>query len=283
MINEALSYSENGLLNRVLFFASSNDINIYVEDAGKEYEYETIFMRLLGDKFKISKIFPMGGKSGVERAFKEYGLKREEKYNIYIVDGDFDVLLEKKMILSPNYIYLKKYNIESYYIDKEAVVSYMVGKLKKQRAQVEDIIKYDEWENDTYTKLQALFLCYLIVQKKIPEQANVGESEYSYLDRNGCVDMGKINKYEEKIKQRMQNYDNIYRKYMKKFNTELRGDASNLVCGKYVFASLIQYLRQCTNKRIREEDFKYYLISKFEIHKLDYIKERIIQVCQATV
>ena len=34
------------------------------------------------------------------------------------------------MIENPNYIYLEKYNIESYYIDEMAVLRFMAGKMK---------------------------------------------------------------------------------------------------------------------------------------------------------
>ena len=45
-----LKYSDDALLARVLFLASSKELNIFVEDEGKEYEYEEIFERLLPPK-----------------------------------------------------------------------------------------------------------------------------------------------------------------------------------------------------------------------------------------
>ena len=105
-------------------------------------------------------------------------------------------------------------------------------------------------------------------------------SEYKYLDEKGCIDEGKISAYVEVVKNQVPNYDNLYYEYMKRFEAELGGDSSSLVCGKYVFASLIQYLRNCSKEKIKSDDFKYFLISEFEIHKLDYIKEQICQVCK---
>ena len=40
--SDALAFSEDALPNRPLFLSSLNDINIFVEDAGKEYIYEEI-------------------------------------------------------------------------------------------------------------------------------------------------------------------------------------------------------------------------------------------------
>ena len=52
-----LNYSNEALLSRVLFLASSTELNIFVEDDGKEYEYEEIFERLLPDGIHINIIF----------------------------------------------------------------------------------------------------------------------------------------------------------------------------------------------------------------------------------
>ena len=50
-----LRYSSEAVETEYLFFCDLNDINIFVEDEGKEFEYETIFKRLLGKKYKITK------------------------------------------------------------------------------------------------------------------------------------------------------------------------------------------------------------------------------------
>ena len=64
---EGLSFSREALSNRSLFLAQLNDINIYVEDVGKEYEYEEIFERLFENNLNIFSIFPLGGKEAVKR------------------------------------------------------------------------------------------------------------------------------------------------------------------------------------------------------------------------
>ena len=38
-MEEGLFYSEAALLNRALFYSDYNDVNIFVEDEGKEYIY----------------------------------------------------------------------------------------------------------------------------------------------------------------------------------------------------------------------------------------------------
>ena len=61
-----LNYSNDALLTRVIFLASQNDLNIFVEDTNKEYEYEEIFERLFSEDLRINCIFPTGGKPFLE-------------------------------------------------------------------------------------------------------------------------------------------------------------------------------------------------------------------------
>ena len=229
-MEDGLFYSESALLNRVLFYADYNDINIFVEDEYKEYIYENIFQRMFNYKININKIFPMKGKPGVEKAFREYGDSYDEKPAIYLVDGDFDLVMDKKMISSPNYIYLEKYNIESYYIDEKAVLNYMVGKMKTTQKNVSETIEYSKWKDMIYGAMKELFINYMIAQEKFPEEKNVGISPHVFFYENGYVNIDKINGYINQLKSRMTDYDVMYDLYKRKFETILFGDTTRLVC-----------------------------------------------------
>lgn len=277
-MEDGLFYSETGLLNRILFYSAYNDINVFVEDEYKEYIYENIFERMFSDKLKINKILPMRGKKGVEKAFKEYGEQYDNKPAIYIVDGDFDIMMEKEVINNPNYIYLEKYNIESYYVEEKAVLRYMAGKMKQPQKRITQQIEYSTWESMTYNALLRLFLNYLVAQTVFPEEKNVGISPHSYFCENGYVNEDKIDEYENNLKKRIQNYQEIYNMFVEKFETLLSKDSTRLVCGKYLLASLSKYLRNKTGTKFKEEDFIYYLVTVFNIRKLDFMKNRILKV-----
>ena len=277
-MEDGLFYSESALLNRVLFYADYNDINIFVEDEYKEYIYENIFQRMFNYKININKIFPMKGKPGVEKAFREYGDSYDEKPAIYLVDGDFDLVMDKKMISSPNYIYIEKYNIESYYIDEKAVLNYMVGKMKTTQKNVSETIEYSKWKDMIYGAMKELFINYMIAQEKFPEEKNVGISPHVFFYENGYVNIDKINGYINQLKSRMTDYDVMYDLYKRKFETILFGDTTRLVCGKYLLASLSKYLRNKANVNFKEDDFTYFLVSFFDIKTLDFVKDRILRV-----
>lgn len=46
------------------------------------------------------------------------------------------MLFPETMISSPNFIYLKTYNIENYFIDEKSVVDYCRGYYKLQKSEV---------------------------------------------------------------------------------------------------------------------------------------------------
>lgn len=275
-MEDVLEYTSEGLLNRVMFLSSANEINIFVEDRDKEYEYQNIFERLFGDEIIIKKIFATGGKLEVQKAYREYGDVYENKKNFYIVDGDFDLLLDKPMIDKPNYIYLQKYNIESYYIDKNATLLYMSGKMKKVKEEVDSEIGYDDWYVDTYGKLEHLFLAYAVAQKELPEEINVGISGYTYLNEQGFVSIEKVNDYDTKLKERIVDYALKLNMCKERYEEVLNSDPTRLICGKYLLCSLAQYLRKKTRKTFREDDFKYFMLSMFDISCLNFVKQRIM-------
>ena len=259
----------------MIFLSSSNDINIIVEDEYKEYEYENIFNRLFFYQIKINNIFPMKGKPGVKKAFEEYGANYEGKPSIYLVDDDFDTIMEKEKVEHSNFIYLDRYNIESYYVDKRATLKFMAGKMKRRQRDIVDEIDYESWEYTTCRKLENLFINYVIGQAVFPEEKNVGISPHVYIDSQGYIDDNKINEYVIQLQERIPDYEELYIFYNEKYERLLEGNASRLICGKYIIASLSQYLRKKVNTTFKEDDFRYYLVGEFDIRKLDYVKERI--------
>ncbi len=128
------NYSDEAQLSRGLLLSNHLDLNIYVEDDNKEYLYEYILMKLLPDyKFHKLGIYPQGGKNGVIKAYREFGVSTKGTPNFFIVDADFDVLLNKIEVNNPHFIYLEKYNIESYLFDMDSILSYLSCSLEQRR------------------------------------------------------------------------------------------------------------------------------------------------------
>lgn len=279
MDEKSLEYSFDASLNRTLFYSEFNDINIYVEDINKEYEYETVFKRLLGDEYRISSIFCMGGKKEVIKAFEENKKQNINDLNFYIVDGDFDrYIFPEKMIKDSHFIYLDTYNIENYYIDEEACYKFSKGKLRLIDDKVRKIINFDNWLNTIITQSSKLFLSYCFLEKYYPEIPSVSRKHCEFIDSKTGFERtdDAYNKYFENViinadSDAMSKINDIDRDYKL-----INGDNYfNLICGKFLLCSLGFYLRSKINDRIDNDDLKWYLIENFDIKKLDYIKEVI--------
>ena len=279
MDEKSLEYSFDASLNRTLFYSEFNDINIYVEDINKEYEYETVFKRLLGDEYRISSIFCMGGKKEVIKAFEENKKQNINDWNFYIVDGDFDrYIFPEKMIKDSHFIYLDTYNIENYYIDEEACYKFSKGKLRLIDDKVRKIINFDNWLNTIITQSSKLFLSYCFLEKYYPEIPSVSRKHCEFIHSKTGFERtdDAYNKYFENViinadSDAMSKINDIDRDYKL-----INGDNYfNLICGKFLLCSLGFYLRSKINNRIDNDDLKWYLIENFDIKKLDYIKEVI--------
>ena len=274
-----LMYSPEASATRYLFYQDLNDINIFVEYLHKEFLYETIFKRMLKDKYNIYSITPLDGKLNVISGFNEFGAETDGVPNIYIVDGDFDrYIYPDKMIHSPNFIYLETYNVENYFIDEAACLIFAKVKLKCLDDVVKSKVNFTYWREKIVSESAKLFLCYCFVQTKDPSITTLSRSSYEFLDYKTGFERtdGAFEKYwnsikylSDTIKDDINKIDNIYK--------EINGDNYfNLICGKFLLDSLYCYLRNITESKFNKEDFEWTLVNNFDISKLDYIKNQII-------
>lgn len=315
------SYSEEGYGNRVIFY--DNDINIYVEDDNKAHLYETIFERMFKDEYMIQSIFPMGGKPKVLKEYIRVGSYEEKNGkripNLFLLDGDFDRYLgyEKatkedytdsldddnkltnfitgKMLDSQSVVYLESYNIENYYIDEQAVIAYVKGKLGQTKEVTRATLMFSEWKEQIVAEATDLFLAFCFVQKYLNKYGseyngqksglsvkNVSDSK-RYIDHKvGCaVNSGELEKFKSNIigvlnSERPElDYYNEIEKIKSEYESVNGNDYYNLICGKFLLRSLTRHIENKSNKTLDYNDFVWFLINMFDLKKLDYLKEKI--------
>lgn len=274
-----LIYSDEAAKNRVEFYHGYNSINFFVEDKGKEYEYETILNRLLEEKVHISTVFALGGKINVIKQFYECGEITNGIKNIYIVDGDFDrYTFPDEMINAPCFIYLKAYNIESYFIDEKACCQFAKGKLQCVDKVVKEKIDFMHWKNKIIYQAKKLFLCYCYLKKYHPSQESVSRSHYLFIDqKNGFErDDGAYNGYWKSILMLDHEAQRKIEEIIKIYEHINGNDYYNLICGKFLLTSLYCHLRNVVGKKINKDDLRWHLINNFKIASLNYVKEAIL-------
>ena len=182
-INDELVFSEDALAVRPILYDMPNNFVLLVEDTNKEYEYEVIFKRLLGEKYRFTNVFGLGGKDAVKRYYNENGCGANGGKNFYLVDGDFDRYVRPEdMIDSPCFLYLNAYNIENYFIDENACIKYAQGIMHEMEAEVKNKVNFLMWKQEIVNQAKQLFLCYCYIQKYFPEIPNISRQYGEFLD-----------------------------------------------------------------------------------------------------
>lgn len=283
-MDEGLQFTEEAELNRYLFYSDINDINFFVEDKDKEYEYETIFSKMFEGKYRIASIMAVGGKKEVIKAFEEFGeadSNNPTKNNFFIVDGDFDRYIHQhEMIDNKHFIYLKYYNIENYFIDEKAILKFAKGKLHMLDSQVKDIIRYMEWRDKIVTQAGKLFLLYCAVQKKLPTEPNVARNEYLFIDdKTGLERPGAYSEYYQHILSLESDIAIEIQKIKNAYESTNGSDYFGLICGKFLLTSLFVYLRGKIKKNFTRDELRWSLLCNFDVTSLDFIKEAVNSVC----
>lgn len=274
--NFELKYSDDGLLSRVLFLTSSNSVTVFVEDADKEYEYEEIFEKLFPEELRIDCIFPTGGKIGLEEAFSLFGNSVAYGATFFIADGDFDLALGKDMINADNFIYLRRYNIESYLLNEDAVVQYMRPKLKKTKQETKRKINYQEWINALSPFLKKLFALHYVVQKYAPQIENVGRNPAMFLTSNGLPKECMYDAYKNEIGLVVPDVSEKIDLALEELNAVYGDSIGAFVCGKYYIYALKLLLNTMLKKKINENDVKAFFISWLRVDQLQYVKEKFL-------
>lgn len=272
-----LNYSNEALLSRVLFLASSTELNIFVEDDGKEYEYEEIFERLLPDGIHINIIFPTGGKLQLEEAYDLFGKSSEYGKCFFIADGDFDLALGRKQINAPNFVYLEKYNIESYLIEGTCAANFMRPILREQIEKTVQIIEYNNWKAIISPFFKKIFALHYIVQKNNLGIKNVDKGAPYFIDKNGLPNENNLDRYINEVKSFLPNVESKIPDTIEKLESIYGEEATCFVCGKYLIESLARFLgSKLKKKKIGYEELERYFISNFDIGSIGYIRDRLI-------
>lgn len=277
--SDELMYSSEASATRSLFYQGLNDINLFVEDAGLEYEYETIFKRLLKDKYCITAIFALGGKTNVKQKYAEFGSSMGGIKNFYIVDGDFDrYIAADEMINDQCFIYLRTYNIENYFVDQYACEQFAKSKLKCLDREVTVRVGFADWKERIVNEAKELFLYYCFIQKFNLGIPTLSRSEYLFIDQMNGFERAddSFEKFKNSVLEVVPDAEDKNVEIVTDYEAINGDDYSNFICGKFLLTSLYCHLRNIVNCKFRTEDFRWYLVNNFDISKLDYVKEALL-------
>ena len=273
-----LEHSREGLSTRAIMFEDFQNFTIYVEDQYKEYEYETIFKRMLHqNELKAQfQVLALGDKKRVKAEFQKLKNLGNLKHKVFIVDGDFDrYIKEEEMIVHHNFIYLETYNIENYFIDENAVKIFFKGVVKKIDEEVSDMVSFSEWKERIVRESTNLFLTYCFIQKNELGK-NVKEAKKNLDYKTGFLNLEEVNSYLDKISRENINMTDEVNEIKERY-LRSNEDFFNLICGKFLLQSLFAYMKKKSPKiSSKFDDLRWHLINNFDISKLNYVKNIII-------
>lgn len=154
-------YSQKVVKAIAFLFRAYNDIEVYVEDDLNRNMYEILVERILEDKAKVKRIFPLSGRNEVIKACEND--QKDSRHRIYIIDGDIDLLIGKEM---PKLKYLYRlgvYTSENLLLSEEAAIEVSYDNLpNEKKSDIKSLIDINDLLKDAVEKLKPLFVIYAV-------------------------------------------------------------------------------------------------------------------------
>lgn len=271
--------TDSFLAGQDILYKQFNDIEFYVEDFEQEHFYFNILKKLFPD-ILFEKIFPLNGKKNVVDTSK---LSTNNKDKIYIVDLDFDGILEIKEP-NNNLFYLDKYSIENHLISKNAIYELIREKdAKLKDSDIDLLFNYDDLLKETKQHLEKLSCCFLI------NQVHSLGMKHLCIEPTREFDLSKsVPTYRNNF---ITDYYNLVHQEIITFNNSLTLDteiqkvqeffhtienALINIPGKFLLNMIKSKLEKIKLiYRVTLESFTYKLSKEFNVNELEYLKIRI--------
>ena len=183
-----------------VLFQEINDIDIYIEDTAKGYEklFTNLFSRVFKGRYKVGKVFPLGGRGPVIEQY--INDSSSERPYLYVVDGDLNLLAGDTIENKEGLYRLPFYCIENIFCDIDSIIKIINEEEPVLRLhQLESKFDYSTWERKHKDKLFELFIEYAIARELKPDLQTVHHGCHRLLadhkpnKHKGCVSDDLIN------------------------------------------------------------------------------------------
>jgi hypothetical protein len=271
-----IRYPKRAIVGLAYLFRPYNDIDIYVEDTTCRNMYEVLINRMLDGRAKVVRIFQLGGRREVIDACKK-NQGNSNRPRLYVIDGDFAILLGKEAPKLRHLYQLRVYCSENLVFTETAALEVAFESLTNTpRDQVETIVQFSQFLNDIIQKLTPLLVIYIAVRILNPSIQTTGFNVTQLLlQKSGSPELSK-----RKVKQRVTDIESELHKENPKEEVEStvgqakrllpssNTDTAKLISGKtYLLPLLYHHLRSKT---------------RFS-GTLDQLKTRLARYCELDV
>lgn len=181
-----------------VFFEDVNDIDIYIEDTAPGYEkiFLLLFSRVFHGKYKLEKVFPLGGRGAVIDRFESHKDSTSTRPSLFIIDGDLYILTGDLQENQKGLYKFPFYCVENILIDADAIHSILDEEdpIRSKNVLINKF-NYPEWLESNEDCLFQLFLEYAVTFKINPTEQSVAYSVNKLVSsNNGCIDKSKLDK-----------------------------------------------------------------------------------------
>ena len=257
-----------------VFYQQFNEINFFVEDIEQENLY-FIIIRCLFPKIQIAKIFPLGGKSQI---ITHAHANSTAKKSVYIVDKDFDDLLEKFVQL-PNVFYLERFCIENYVLEEGAVVRFVISEKPRMKApEVQKKLNFLSFLTSSLGGLQPLFALFLLAQRKNLELKTTSLGVHKFCVKRTCaISNEEIINYQNQLEAAAAAKKvDLKPEDFRKADSETRPPAHKTISGKFVLSLLGIYLANLFSIGSVSSDSLLYRLAEYcEFQSLLWLRDTI--------
>ena len=278
-----LRYSDQGLSARPIFFSHYNEITIIVEDTGKEHFYTEVFKRLFQEDLRITRVLGVGGKNQVLTRMSKGGGEFSGRPEFYVVDGDFDELINEPVSNSRFFYRLRRYDIESYLVEETAICT--VAQEQSPSLSIPDLkrsLKLDEWVNKVVEASVDIAACAALLQKLDDRQTKFSQSIEQHIGSDLILpdastiqgDIGRVANEQTSVE--AEEFYKLLEGMVKRIGTS-HSERLRWISGKHILIPLIiRLLRLETRSNLKKESLCFRLAKDCEFPELVELRDRIL-------
>lgn len=261
-----------------------NDIEIFVEDNSCHNVMLFICREILGPTIKLTSLNQLGGRSAVLTACR-LDQANDDRRKLYIIDGDFDLLLGKTKPRLKHLHRLRCYCIENLLFDDQSIVSLAAQASPNTPPNVlANKISHDRWMSDLTRTLLPLFIAYEITVSLTPHVPTTSVSVYKLTEPGPQGPqisrrklLARIRSLLDQVRTQSDWSEIIEMKFLIRERVrEFRGNQDYLISGKdYIFPLLASRLGKLVSLKSRHPEVKVRLAQLYRADKEPYLKRRL--------
>ena len=264
-----------------VLFQEINEIDIYTEDTAKGYEklFTNLFSRVFEGKYKVGKVFPLGGRGPVIEQYNNES--NSERPYLYVVDGDLNLLAGDTIQNKKGLYRLPFYCIENIFCDIDSIIEIINQEEPVLNIhQLKSKFDYRAWEFKHKDKLFELFIEYAVARELKPDLQTVHHGCYRLLadqkpsKHKGCVSDDLINGRIDEVRTAvigatsLGQYDAIKQGILDNFNNS-SFDKFDVISGKdYLFPLLRMRAQAVIDVKLSNTSFEQRLSYICDISKI---------------